>query len=335
MDDERNNLIDRDKTKNQFEEPSVLDWVKSLLRFRPIPIPEERRPDDQPRPADALPAKPAKRIRWTEEASDPAEYETPITLLVALLAQFRLPGALILALIAQLTLEWVKTTPNYVNNTMQTVVGFVCIAMYIFAGGLVLISFLMGDFRIKPLAVETRKIGVLAYRPLPFLLAVVFSCLTYIASREATFTLSTVIFWVAALVSALLAFWEGDVSLPALIAGVKERLPNRDFKITIDGWTAAILIGFGISLYFRLADLGSIPAEMVSDHAEKLLDIMDVLAGKTYIFFPRNTGREALQFYMGAAAVKWLGTDISYMTLKIGTVLAGIVTLPYIYLLGK
>ena len=37
---------------------------------------------------------------------------------------------------------------------------------------------------------------------------------------------------------------------------------------------------------------------------EKLLDVNDVLHGQFSIFFPRNTGREAFQFYLIAATVK-------------------------------
>lgn len=74
---------------------------------------------------------------------------------------------------------------------------------------------------------------------------------------------------------------------------------------------------------------------MVSDHAEKLLDIGDVLNGETSIFFPRNTGREAFQMYLTAAVIKIFGTGLTFLSLKIGTTLAGLVTLVYIYLLGK
>jgi len=44
-----------------------------------------------------------------------------------------------------------------------------------------------------------------------------------------------------------------------------------------------------------------VPGEMFSDHAEKLLDVGDVLNGKLSIFFPRNSGREAIQMYLTAA----------------------------------
>jgi hypothetical protein len=74
---------------------------------------------------------------------------------------------------------------------------------------------------------------------------------------------------------------------------------------------------------------------MVSDHAEKLLDVVDVLNGLPSIFFSRNTGREALQFYMAAATARLFGTGISHLTLKIGTAAAGVITLIYMYLIGK
>jgi 4-amino-4-deoxy-L-arabinose transferase-like glycosyltransferase len=73
---------------------------------------------------------------------------------------------------------------------------------------------------------------------------------------------------------------------------------------------------------------------MISDHAEKLLDVWDVLHGQTRIFFPRNTGREAFQMYLTAGVIGLIGTGYTFLSLKIGTVLFGILTLPFIYLLG-
>jgi 4-amino-4-deoxy-L-arabinose transferase-like glycosyltransferase len=74
---------------------------------------------------------------------------------------------------------------------------------------------------------------------------------------------------------------------------------------------------------------------MTSDHAEKLLDVWDVLHGQTHIFFPRNTGREFIQFYLTATVATLFGTGISFISLKIGTMIFGLLTLPFIYLLGK
>ena len=87
--------------------------------------------------------------------------------------------------------------------------------------------------------------------------------------------------------------------------------------------------------FYRFYLLDQVPPEMFSDHAEKLIDVTDVLRGQFYIFFPRNTGREAFQMYLTAAAAKVFGTGVSFLSLKIGTCLAGLFALPFIYLLGK
>ncbi len=90
-----------------------------------------------------------------------------------------------------------------------------------------------------------------------------------------------------------------------------------------------------VAVYFRFVQLAQVPGEMFSDHAEKLMDVSDVLRGQYSIFFPRNTGREAVQMYLTAAVSQVFGTGLSFLSLKIGTALAGLFTLPYIYLLGK
>jgi 4-amino-4-deoxy-L-arabinose transferase-like glycosyltransferase len=112
-------------------------------------------------------------------------------------------------------------------------------------------------------------------------------------------------------------------------------LRNPSIQIRISGWTLLLIGVAAVIIFFRFSQISQIPGEPFSDHAEKLLDVSDVLAGKTSIFFPRNTGREAIQFYWTAAIIQILGTGISFISLKIGTVLIGLLTLPYIYLLGK
>ena len=74
---------------------------------------------------------------------------------------------------------------------------------------------------------------------------------------------------------------------------------------------------------------------MTSDHAEKLLDVFDILNGKFSIFFTRNTGREPLQFYLIALTTKVFKTGVSYLSMKIGTALFGFIMCFYMYLLGK
>ena len=105
--------------------------------------------------------------------------------------------------------------------------------------------------------------------------------------------------------------------------------------IQITPWGFLVAGVFLLAVIYRFYALDQVPPEMFSDHAEKLIDVTDVLRGDFFIFFPRNTGREAIQMYLTAAIAKIFGTGISFLSLKLGTSLAGLFTLPFIYLLGK
>jgi hypothetical protein len=295
-----------------WDEPSVLDWLKSLLRGRPIPIPtytEETPPvpiDVESEPEPAQQPEPAPRMPFQLR-----------------LAHLRLPLAIFLALLAQYGVEgkggmlWMK---------------LLIYALAVVLGGWALWE---GDFPLSAPASTSDPASAASFKLSYMAAAMVFSILTWLTSAENQFRLSTLVFWTGAVFSVILAFWEGPPPWKTLQERLRRRIRARSWGIRVDGWSLLLLAAMGISIYFRLARLGQVPPEMVSDHAEKLYDVMDVLNGRYSIFFPRNTGREALQFYLAAGTAKLLGTGVSFLTLKIGTVLAGLVTLPYIYLLGK
>jgi hypothetical protein len=90
-----------------------------------------------------------------------------------------------------------------------------------------------------------------------------------------------------------------------------------------------------VATFFRFYRLQDIPLEMTSDHAEKILDVQDVLDGSRPIFFTRNTGRELFQFYLTAGIIRLTGLPNSHLTLKIGTAIFGLAALPFTYLLGR
>ncbi len=111
---------------------------------------------------------------------------------------------------------------------------------------------------------------------------------------------------------------------------------KRDsWTLTATRWTLLVVAVVAVVAFFRLYNITGVPSEPFSDHAEKILDVYDVSQGQTHIFFPRNTGREAIQMYL-TLAVSWLlGTGLSFLSLKLGTIICGLATLPYMYLLGK
>lgn len=149
------------------------------------------------------------------------------------------------------------------------------------------------------------------------------------------FTIFNLFFWIASIVLGIISFLPG-VSISRFFRRLWLRLKDfQALKIRFSPWQILVFCVFCICVYFRFSQINEIPGDMFSDHAEKLYDVMDVLDGKTSIFFVRNTGREAFQFYWTALIIKLFGTGISFLSLKIGTVLAGLFALPYIYLLGK
>lgn len=137
------------------------------------------------------------------------------------------------------------------------------------------------------------------------------------------FTTIGVVGWLGA-VACWLAAWRIDQRT----AGLAPSLPWRRREVALFG---AIL---GLAAWLRFWQLDGLPAEMTSDHAEKLLDVWDVLAGERPIFFERNTGREPLQFYLTALLAGPLGLGLSHLALKVGTATISLLTVPLTYLMA-
>jgi 4-amino-4-deoxy-L-arabinose transferase-like glycosyltransferase len=168
----------------------------------------------------------------------------------------------------------------------------------------------------------------------PLIGSLILVAASFVAFGGGRFTPFNVALWAVAIGATLWAVWESAPDAKPWTVRAREKL-RGPWTLRFSWWSLLVFVVILLVIFFRVYRLGQVPGEMVSDHAEKLLDVSDVLAGKTSIFFPRNTGREAIQFYLTAAIATVLGTGVSFISLKIGTVLAGLLTLPYIYLLGK
>ncbi len=171
-------------------------------------------------------------------------------------------------------------------------------------------------------------------RLFPLAVSVILLLLAFRFFKDNTFTTFNLVLWLFGFTFLLWAFWQ----VPKPQRRFREIIENAAgwFKnLRISPWVLLIVSVFIVVIFFRSYQLNQIPGEMFSDHAEKLLDVADILHGQHSIFFPRNTGREAFQFYWTALIATLLGTGLSFISLKIGTVLIGLITLPFIYLLGK
>ncbi|MCB8968364.1 MAG: glycosyltransferase family 39 protein [Ardenticatenaceae bacterium] len=156
----------------------------------------------------------------------------------------------------------------------------------------------------------------------------------YLANNR--FTTVGTLSWLTSIIGFVCLFWE----LPSdwrerskTWWGKRPFLPPYTF--TIHRRHLILLAIFLLAAFFRFYRLDSLPKEMGSDQAEKLFDVYDVLSGMRPVFFARNTGREAFQFYWTAAIIKLTGQEIGYLPLKMGTALLGLLAVPWVYLLAK
>lgn len=302
-----------------MEEPTVLDYVKSRLfpwKYPPVALPSA--PQDQP----AVPLLDAYR---QAEAGEPA-FAAPAIQETASAWPWRGLAALIIALAAQLLLE-----PSGERSWQFSV------ALYLVAAASLIWSYLSDEWLVAPMTELTPSQAAkepALRRPSLLGVAVPLALAAFLAFSGNRFTTLNVLLWLLSIGLFLSAFWEENLLL--VFRSRLNALRSRSkWTLAITPWTIILVGAVILVFFFRLSRLAAVPPEMNSDHAEKLLDVIDVLQGQTHIFFPRNTGREFFQFYLTAAVSQLFGTGISFLSLKIGTTIAGLVTVFYVYRLGK
>jgi hypothetical protein len=199
------------------------------------------------------------------------------------------------------------------------------ILLYLAALALALWAFYRGEWPLGLLQSDgMSRRDPLTWKLWPLPLSFILLLLAFLFFGGNRFTPTNLFLWLAGAGLFISAFW---------LRGAPSRFP----KIGRPAWNWLLLMFAATVLvvFFRVYHLQQTPSEPFSDHAEKLLDVYDVTQGQTHIFFPRNTGREAIQMYWTVLISRIFGTGISFTSLKIGTAFFGLFALPYMYLLGK
>ena len=173
---------------------------------------------------------------------------------------------------------------------------------------------------------------------LALLLIVVASVVVaFLSLGKNRFTLRGVLFWWAAVVTWVLATVcvDRQTLLPRRpnLVGLLRRVRRPGFQVGISRVTLLTLLILALSIVFRVSRIAVTPAEAQSDHVEASEDVRSILNGQYMIFFPRNTGREATQFYL--TAVMSSITGYSFDTLKLTMALVGSLNVIPMYYLGK
>ena len=232
--------------------------------------------------------------------------------------------ALVLALIAQLTLE-----PSLNRTPGPGVV------LYAGALGCLVVALIRKEWHLpapKPDADGTLSMTV---KTQYLLIGTVLAVFAFVLFGTGEFGFLNTSLWVLSLAFIFLAFREKKADRPFSFTTLWGQLKGGGWQIRITRWTLIVLAALAVILFFNYYRLDSVPPEMLSDQAEKLLDINDVLNGARPVYFPRNTGREVIHFYLTAAYMAVFNLDVSFLNLKAVAVFANLVTLLFIYLLGK
>lgn len=310
-------------------EPSLLDYLKSILdprqeRIRLDSVRDDGRSQDSVMQAPTDVSLPT--LLPEADAADEADVAAePIEAGFAPVVRGPLPWRSLAAVLLAIFAQGALAPPDRLV-TMGIVLYLAAFVM----GGWALISGDLGFSKLRDVQYRTDEYGI-QRRPLLVSLPLVFVAFLLLGGNH--FSSLNLFVWLSALGFLCFGLAERRGRTFSIRKIIEKNSPPYTLRIT--PWMLMLAVGTVIVLFFRFYRLDTVPLQMFSDHAEKLQDVQDVLNGETRIFFPRNTGREFVQMYLTAFTAKYLGYNLTFMALKMGTALAGLVTLPFIYLLGK
>jgi hypothetical protein len=343
----RKEMSDENQSPNQYPlgEPSVLDYVKSLLRFgnsERIHVPSFV---EEEKPAAVSSQLSARDTQVEEEqpsavshqliAAETQVEETPVVVSVpeAEPSAFRLPPsvsfpwrsllALFLALIGQRLFEPPPTTAP---------LGY---AFYI--GALILLGWAIwrGEWTLAPPAESSVGGDPQTYRPSTVIASLLLGFWAFLTFGNNLFTAGNVMIWLLAVAAFIFGFWLNRDILRTSSENFTSLFRGSGWTVNISPWTVLLIAATVLVFFFRFYQTAGVPPEPFSDHAEKIFDVYDISQGQTHIFFTRNTGREAFQMYWTLLVANLFGSGLSFLSLKLGTAILGFLTLPFIYMLGK
>lgn len=290
------------KGPGTMDEPSVLDYLKEKINPR----------------------------NWGKEGgielppSEPSEPQ-PVRESVFNLFAWKPLAALLFALVAQRLLEPTNSKPNF------------AIVLYIIAAIFTVLAIYQQEWELPTLRAEETTAMEMGVKMTPLLISLPLILLSLLTLKDNTFTAFNVFVWFLTIFFAVYAFWipGHKFDLKAIYARIVAFVKNPSVNIHLSAWTILVVSVFLLSAFFHLSQIATVPLDMTSDHAEKLLDVQRILNGQYSIFMPNNGGREAMQFYIVTALIKWFGAGINMTTLKLSMGLMYMLGLIFVYLLGK
>lgn len=316
-------------------DPTLLEWLFDLLQGkRPIsalirqaelaPIEAQQQINDETeRLPDSTPQEQELSIATTQTAKELSP--TTSINLQDTLRSWLIVLTFSLALFAQWCLM-----PE--QRESQTTTG---ILLYILSAVALVSAVFVGVWKVPQLQPDVPATFSQQFRKIPLGMGVVSSLIAFALYSGNRFTRTNLTFSIIALICFAIAIWYPELSMRQAFLQTWKNRPKFPFHVTVNSIFILVALAAGVSIFFRMYRLDSVPPDMISDHAEKLFDVSDLLNGQYKIFFERNTGREAVQFYTIAFFVKFFNTGLTFLSMKLGTSILGLLALIYLFLLAK
>jgi hypothetical protein len=333
-----------------MNEPSLLDYLKGKLfpwKYPPVQIPLEESStgkvsaeiaNDSPSAERQLEVADSLNVNLafdsenllTVQADHPLQesertsLETKETISVKIAIPWLALTALCLAIFAQYSLE-PRPERTWLTGVLFFFLSFACLGMAIYRR----------EWPIAPIPEAAASHEPLSIRRTELLTGLVLGLLAFLTSGGNRFNLVNSLLLITSVLIVMRAFWISKPEGQTWRNQFSVFLQKPEWTIHITPRTLLIAGLVTVAVFFRFWNLEGVPAEMNSDHAEKILDVYRLLQGQSQIFFPNNGGREALQMYLVAGLVRFTGMPLGFITLKFSTALIGFLSLIFLYLLGK
>lgn len=221
--------------------------------------------------------------------------------------------------------------------------GMISTIFYLGAFGMAIWSYRKDEWHLPTLPAIRQMQDPLYTRLIPLIISVISAGIAFYDFKDGMFTWFNTTLWVLSIIFLAISLWikTPKVKTEENVSETRKEINFGGVFISLNEnaikWIARVItfLVIGLVLFYRLYQVDAVPIEPFSDHAEKILDVYEITQGNSFVFFERNTGREAFQFYWTLLVINIFDTGFSFFALKLGTVLLGILTLPYVYLLGK
>jgi hypothetical protein len=174
------------------------------------------------------------------------------------------------------------------------------------------------------------------WRQILLALVLLLTVVAFLSLSKNRFTVRGLLCWWGAVLAWLLAHVQvrpGHLKLSDVLGRRPGGLFGGAISIRLSWVALALLCVLALSFFFHVYRVDATPAEAQSDHVEASEDVRSILHGQYMIFFPRNTGREATQFYLTAGLSHITG--YSFFTLKLAMALVGALNVIPMFFLGK